>query len=708
MAIRINYNHSSSIAQRTLGSSQDLYARVAGRLASGMRINTSADDGVGMAVAERLRNQVRGLNAAGRNAQDGVSLIQTAQGALAETHSILGRLRELAVQAANDTLNATDRANLNAEANQLVSEVDRIAASTQFNATYLLTSGSAVSLTSGVKLQIGPNSTASANQITISATSVTSQDLTSGSSLGSSGSSGASNALSSVVSGITATGTQTFEVGGVPGVSYAPQSDTVTDLITAINSTTGTSGVTASLKNTKVRLEASSAKTITNDSGSTSGLIDNLFGVTSTGTLSNTVSGTTTLEDLGLTSSGTITFTTSAGSAGAINATSGAETLAELGVGGSGTLTITFQNVFGAAKTRALAVTYTTSDTLLALKDRIKHGIVDAALMTSSGTTSTDGLSVTVGGAVGTLNSSGTTYGANATISSSKFTIDVGASNKITALSDSRGNNTVSGSLHYALGFGVISGGSSVVQTLITTNTPGAKIQTVEQTDTITVTYTSTDTISSLTANIQSALQAAGTVGASSATTAAATATFASGILTIDTDGPGSSATATIKTITSSTDGSTANALRVALNLGAAPASATPASSGAIVQDKYRLDSVTISSSSSSSSSSSGSGTFSIGSQTSASTAIATVDAAIDQVSTARADLGALQNRLESAARSASIASVSASDAYARVVDADVATTMGDFVQAQIRQQASISILVQANSTPEVILQLLR
>ena len=125
MALRINYNLASSVAQRSLGSSQDSYARMAERLATGLRINKSSDDAGGMAVSERLKNQVRGLTMAGRNAQDGVGMIQTAEGAMAETHNILGRLRELAVQAASDTLNATDRANLQTEANQLVSEIDR-------------------------------------------------------------------------------------------------------------------------------------------------------------------------------------------------------------------------------------------------------------------------------------------------------------------------------------------------------------------------------------------------------------------------------------------------------------------------------------------------------------------------------------------------------------------------------------------------------
>jgi flagellin len=154
MALRINYNLASSSSQRGLSASQDAYAKQATRLSTGLRINTASDDAAGMAVSEKLKNQVRGLNQAQRNAQDSISLIQTAEGALTETHSLLARMRELAVQSSNDTLTASDRANLNAEFTQLQAEVDRIATSTQFNTSLLLNgSGTATALT----FQIGAN-----------------------------------------------------------------------------------------------------------------------------------------------------------------------------------------------------------------------------------------------------------------------------------------------------------------------------------------------------------------------------------------------------------------------------------------------------------------------------------------------------------------------------------------------------------------------
>ena len=154
MALRINYNLASSAAQRGLGASQDAYAKQANRLSTGLRINSASDDAAGMAVSEKLKNQVRGLNQAQRNAQDGISLIQTAEGALTETHSLLARMRELAVQSSNDTLATPDRANLQVEFTALYAEVDRISSTTAFNGIYLLNNAD---VATGMTLQIGAN-----------------------------------------------------------------------------------------------------------------------------------------------------------------------------------------------------------------------------------------------------------------------------------------------------------------------------------------------------------------------------------------------------------------------------------------------------------------------------------------------------------------------------------------------------------------------
>lgn len=150
----INHNLSAINAQRQLGISNNAGAKALEKLSSGLRINRAADDAAGLAISEKMRGQIRGLNQASRNGQDGISLIQTAEGALNETHSILQRMRELAVQASNDTLTATDRTKLQAEVTQLNSELDRIATTTEFNTKKLLNGDAA---TTAIVFHIGAN-----------------------------------------------------------------------------------------------------------------------------------------------------------------------------------------------------------------------------------------------------------------------------------------------------------------------------------------------------------------------------------------------------------------------------------------------------------------------------------------------------------------------------------------------------------------------
>jgi flagellin len=138
MALTINTNVPSLNAQRNLGKSQTDLARSMQRLSSGLRINSAKDDAAGLAISDRMTSQIRGLNQAARNSNDGISLAQTAEGALQETTNILQRMRELAIQSANDTNSASDRASLQAEVNQLQQEMTRIASSTSFNGRNVL------------------------------------------------------------------------------------------------------------------------------------------------------------------------------------------------------------------------------------------------------------------------------------------------------------------------------------------------------------------------------------------------------------------------------------------------------------------------------------------------------------------------------------------------------------------------------------------
>ena len=157
----INHNIAALNTHRQLTSASSAQSKSMEKLSSGLRINNAADDAAGLAISEKMRGQIRGLDQASRNAQDGISLIQTAEGALNETHDILQRMRELAVQSSNDTNTTTDRGELQKEVDELAKEITRIANTTEFNTMKLLdgsrTTGSGVTSAADLTFQIGAN-----------------------------------------------------------------------------------------------------------------------------------------------------------------------------------------------------------------------------------------------------------------------------------------------------------------------------------------------------------------------------------------------------------------------------------------------------------------------------------------------------------------------------------------------------------------------
>jgi flagellin len=136
--MRIQHNISAMNSYRQLGTNNNAMAKNLEKLSSGYRINRAGDDAAGLAISEKMRAQIKGLETAQKNANDAISLVQTAEGALTEVHSMLNRMSELATQAANGIYDTKDRGNLQAEVGQLISEIDRIAKSTDFNGTKLL------------------------------------------------------------------------------------------------------------------------------------------------------------------------------------------------------------------------------------------------------------------------------------------------------------------------------------------------------------------------------------------------------------------------------------------------------------------------------------------------------------------------------------------------------------------------------------------
>ncbi len=165
----VQHNMKAANANRQLGINATNLSKSTEKLSSGYRINRAGDDAAGLSISEKMRGQIRGLDMASKNAQDGISLIQTAEGALGEIHSVLQRMRELTVQAANDTNVAADRNAIGEEVNQLQQEITRIASQTQFNTQNLLTGSF-----SGKHLQVGANN---GQKIDVTVNAMTSSDL---------------------------------------------------------------------------------------------------------------------------------------------------------------------------------------------------------------------------------------------------------------------------------------------------------------------------------------------------------------------------------------------------------------------------------------------------------------------------------------------------------------------------------------------------
>jgi flagellin len=164
MPMMINTNVVSMNAQRNLTTNQSSLATSMQRLSSGLRVNSAKDDAAGLAIADRMNAQVKGINVAIRNANDGISLAQTAEGALATVSDALQRMRELAIQAQNGTNGTTDRANLDTEYQQLSSEITRIAAQTKFNGVAM------INATTATVFQVGANN---GDTLTVTTTGVT-------------------------------------------------------------------------------------------------------------------------------------------------------------------------------------------------------------------------------------------------------------------------------------------------------------------------------------------------------------------------------------------------------------------------------------------------------------------------------------------------------------------------------------------------------
>lgn len=230
MALTINTNVASLNAQRNLNTTQTQLAKSMERLSSGLRINRAGDDAAGLAISQNMQANIRSMNQAVRNANDGISLVQTAEGALNETSNILLRMRELGTQAANGTLSDSQRSNIQVEFKSLQDEIDRISNVTDFNGTKLL--NGALSAGTGMNLQIGTGTTAANDIISVKVDKADAATLSVNTSFVST-EAGARSALTSIDNAIAAVATAR---GGLGAVQNRLQS-TINNLQVAVENT---------------------------------------------------------------------------------------------------------------------------------------------------------------------------------------------------------------------------------------------------------------------------------------------------------------------------------------------------------------------------------------------------------------------------------------------------------------------------------------
>lgn len=257
MALTVNTNISSLTAQRNLTNSQNTLSTSLERLSTGLRINSAKDDAAGLAISERFTAQIRGLNQGVRNANDGISLAQTAEGALQEVTNNLQRIRELAVQASNATNTQTDRDALQTEVSALLAEINRVADKTDFNGNNLLDG-----TFSGAIFQVGANSS---DSITIASIADTNTDA-----IGTLNQNTSYTALAIATSGITgfasAVTAGTVTISGTDiGALAATTSATLRagDFVAAVNAVSSTTNVTAVLDGSNIRFASEATFSVT-------------------------------------------------------------------------------------------------------------------------------------------------------------------------------------------------------------------------------------------------------------------------------------------------------------------------------------------------------------------------------------------------------------------------------------------------------------
>ncbi len=705
MASVINTNIASLNAQRNLTSSQSALQTSLQRLSSGLRINSAKDDAAGLAITDRMTSQIRGLNQAARNANDGVSLAQTAEGGLTEVSNNLQRIRELAVQSANATNTSSDRASLSSEVTQLLAEIQRVSTTTQFNGQNILDG-----TFTGAQFQVGANAnqtiTASTGNAqisaigayqynnsssTVSGTALASGDLTiNGVNVGASIDGSADNIVNAINSvanqtNVTATASSSIVAANAPtGKVNLASGDLVINgtnigavtgnynvatqgasIATAINLKTNTTGVTASANTT------TGAITLSSSTGKTIAITSN-----------NTTAGAARVENAtGLEISGSATFATST------------QTLAA--TKGNSVATFDFANyaqnkeVTIGDKTYVFDVGQTTGASNGSGKFYIGSGFTDDATLNAQVLAAINVGASAVTGVVGT-----TTGGTNITVTADALGIETAASTTITD-----GGGGASTGITNTLGTGIAQNGALVI-------------------DGTTYTFVHGTAAAATATTAQISLDVADASALATSLSAAITASH--GLNNTDVTAVSAGAVVTLTSDLKGTPGNTQTNASVL-------AGVTESLAGAVTDGAYTASTTygTISLTSNAAYSVAGNNSANAGLSTASSTlnaisnldissisgantAISLLDGALSQVSTIRGNMGALQNRFASVVSSLTASSENLSAARSRIQDTDFAAETAQLTRNQILQQAGTAMLAQANQLPNTVLSLLR
>ncbi len=726
MALTINTNVPSLNAQRNLGKSQNDLSRSMERLSSGLRINSAKDDAAGLAISDRMTSQIRGLNQAARNANDGISMAQTAEGALQETTNILQRMRELSIQSANDTNSASDRASLQAEVNQLKQEMTRIATSTSFNDRNVLDGSMnnaqfqvgananetiSFSIPSAKSADLGIKTLESTNSLGIEAAAISAKAIAIG---GGSGA-GASLAAAKATAAEAQTLTFTKQDGTVVQAS-------LTDGMTAIAATT----------ELNAQLGAGTAVGTYADHSATVSLSVDQWGASGVDEISFVIGNGSATETLTVTSNGTNTFAQQLDSA--ISGMTGVAGLTVIG-NGDGTFNVTAangNNIEVSAITDGLGTGAAVSATASVINnngtsDSVASDGAAAFVQTASATNeisaSADVVSVTSNGSA-----LGVDVGVNGLLGMGNANTQGGNNVELQTLNivSPEGTrpvtidaNSSAGEIAHAVNLeSAITGVKAEARTTATISnlvTDGTIAFTLKGSNSDPIPISATITADDLSALASTINDQAGNTGIS-----ATLAGDKKSIVLTQAEG------ADIKIADySHSKNDPANTIQISGTEGPGAILAGGATNSTVVGGKVSFYSTSDFSVSSSIDGSAGSlfesaqdvanpsilssiDVVDISTVEGASDAIKAIDGAISQIDTIRGGLGAIQNRFESTISNLDNVAENLSAARSRILDADIAMETSAMTKNNILQQAGVSILTQANQTPQLALQLLQ